>query len=159
DEKTQNIQISTNSLLMDSIRKIDEMAHFRKKIPHGRIYVAKKRPSDGTLEADEDRLLGLANGERSVIELATKAKLSEFDTTKIIFRLIEGGFVAVAEHRIPGQAMPTPEKAPSAAKATAQLPDAARVVKTFNAIFRDIAREVAKRQMQRELLASANAAL
>ena len=42
--------------------------------------------------------------------------------------------------------MPTPEKAPSAAKATAQLPDAARVVKTFNAIFRDIAREVAKRQ-------------
>ena len=31
---------------MDAIRKIDELAHFRKKIPHGRVYVTPKRPSD-----------------------------------------------------------------------------------------------------------------
>jgi hypothetical protein len=162
DEKTQNIQISTNSLLMDSIRKIDEMAHFRKRIPHGRLFVAKKRPSDGTLEADEDRLLGLANGQRTVLEIATAARMGEFDATKVVFRLLEGGFASVSEHRIATPAAAAaPAQAPVAAQSRPQPvgSDAVRVVQTFNAIFRDIAREVARRQMQRELLASANAAL
>ena len=37
------VQLSTQSLLMDAIRKIDELAHFRQRIPHGRVYVTKKR--------------------------------------------------------------------------------------------------------------------
>ena len=42
DKLGHNIQLSTQSLLMDSIRKIDELAHFRKRIPHGRLYVLRK---------------------------------------------------------------------------------------------------------------------
>ena len=38
DKSTHNIQLSTQSLLMDSIGNIDELAHFRKRIPHGRLY-------------------------------------------------------------------------------------------------------------------------
>jgi hypothetical protein len=92
DEKTgPTVQLSTQSLLMDAIRKVDELQHFRQRIPHGRVYVNKKRPSDGKLHPDEDRLLGLANGQRTVLELAQAAKLSEFDATKILFRLLEGG--------------------------------------------------------------------
>jgi hypothetical protein len=159
DEKIQNIQVSTQSLLMDSIRKIDEMAHFRKRIAHGRMYVAKKRPSDGTLEKDEDRVLGLATGERTVLELATASRLSEFDATKVIFRLLEGGFASVAERPMASAAAAAPAQAPVASRGLPRTGDVARVAETFNAIFRDIAREVARRNMQRELLASANAAL
>src|SRR5262249_7343896 len=94
------VQVSTQSLLMDSIRKIDEMTHFRKRIPNPRVYVARRRASDGKLEKEEDRVLGLVNGERTVLELGQAAKLSEFDVTKIIFRLLEGGYVGVSD-RLP----------------------------------------------------------
>ena len=98
DERLQsNVQLSTQSLLMDAIRKIDELAHFRGRIPHGRMYVTKKRPSDGKLHPDEDLLLGLATGRRTVLELAAAAHLSEFEATKVLFRLLEGGYASVSE--------------------------------------------------------------
>ena len=49
DEKalTHNLSLSMNGLLMDSIRKIDELTQFRKRIPHGRMYVLpRKQPED-----------------------------------------------------------------------------------------------------------------
>lgn len=155
-----NIQLSTQSLLMDSIRKIDEMAHFRKRIPHGRIYVSKKRPSDGKLEEDEDRVLALVSGDKTVLELAQAAKLSEFDITKTVFRLQEGGYVQVGERPFAGQALA--QAAPAAEPAKPDGPrasDPAPVIRVFNFIFREIRDEVAKQSMDKEFLAAANAAL
>jgi hypothetical protein len=169
DEKAASlVQLSTQSLLMDSIRKIDEMAHFRKRIPHGRIYVSKKRASDGKLEEDEDRVLGLVNGERTVVELGKAAKLSEFDVTKVVFRLLEGGYAIVSECSIAAVAQHTPEasshprpleprRPADASPASAKEPLA--VVRVFNFIFREIRDEVAKQGRDRQFIAAANAAL
>jgi len=157
DEKTgPAVQLSTQSLLMDAIRKIDELQHFRQRIPHGRVYVTKKRPSDGKLQADEDRLLALANGQRTVLELAQASKLSEFDATKIIFRLLEGGYATVSELKHGEVAVPTRGRAASRG---AESEPAVRVVATFDEIFGEIAREVASKGMSREFLEAANAAL
>jgi hypothetical protein len=157
DEKTgPAVQLSTQSLLMDAIRKIDELQHFRQRIPHGRVYVAKKRPSDGKLQPDEDRLLALANGQRTVLELAQGSKLSEFDATKIIFRLLEGGYATVSELKHGEVAAPTRGRAASRG---AESEPAVRVVATFDEIFGEIAREVGSKGMAREFLEAANAAL
>ncbi|HZW90032.1 MAG TPA: DUF4388 domain-containing protein [Myxococcaceae bacterium] len=157
DEKTgPAVQLSTQSLLMDAIRKIDELQHFRQRIPHGRVYVTKKRPSDGKLQADEDRLLALANGKRTVLELAQASKLSEFDATKIIFRLLEGGYASVSELKHGEVAAPARGRAASRG---AESEPAVRVVATFDEIFGEIAREVASKGMAREFLEAANAAL
>ncbi|MFL5321974.1 MAG: DUF4388 domain-containing protein [Myxococcaceae bacterium] len=160
DEKAQTtlLQLSTQSLLMDSIRKIDELAHFRKKIPHARFYVAKKRASDGKLEPEEDEVLTLVDGHKSVFELAQQARISEFDVTKIVFRLLEGGFVSLHEHPSAGAV------SQSSTQQQAQQPssgpvDAARVVKTFNQIFSEIRTEVAAQSMEKELVGAVNAAL
>src|SRR5215472_3218597 len=165
DEKsTGRVQLSTQSLLMDSIRRIDEMAHFRKRIPHGRLYVLKKRASDGKLEEDEDRVLSLVNGERTVLELGQAAKLSEFDVTKIVFRLLEGGYASVAERSVASVSY-VPEAAarhPAASKgrdSAAAAKEPLAVVRVFNFIFREIRDEVAKQGMDRQFIASANAAL
>ncbi|SET64531.1 DUF4388 domain-containing protein [Stigmatella erecta] len=162
DKSTHNIQLSTQSLLMDSIRKIDEMAHFRKRIPHGRLYVGKKRPSDGKLEEDEDRVLALLNGQRTLLELGHTAKLSEFDVTKVVFRLLEGGFALLSEKPLvaspelelspPTPAWPIPAVRPEGV-------DHREVVRVFNRIFREIRDELAKQGMDGEFIASANAAL
>ncbi|HZJ52573.1 MAG TPA: DUF4388 domain-containing protein [Myxococcaceae bacterium] len=157
DEKTgPSVQLSTQSLLMDAIRKIDELQHFRQRIPHGRVYVNKKRPSDGKLHPDEDRLLGLANGQRTVLELAQASKLSEFDATKIIFRLLEGGYATVSELKHGEVAAPARGRA---AGRGAESEPAVRVVATFDEIFGEIASEVASKGMSREFLEAANAAL
>ena len=153
DEKTgPAVQLSTQSLLMDAIRKIDELQHFRQRIPHGRVYVTKKRPSDGKLQPDEDRLLALASGQRTVLELAQASKLSEFDATKIIFRLLEGGYASVSELKHGEVAAPTRSRG-------AESEPAVRVVATFDEIFGEVAREVASKGLSREFLEAANAAL
>lgn len=148
DERLQaNVQLSTQSLLMDAIRKIDELAHFRGRIPHGRVYVTKKRPSDGKLHPDEDRLLGLATGGRTVLELARASKLSEFEATKVLFRLLEGGYASVSE-------LPVAE-APKAAAADPSV----RVVHAFNSIFAEVLAEVRREGRDGPFLQAANVAL
>ena len=158
DEKSMHIvQLSTQSLLMDSIRKIDEMAHFRKRIPHGRVHVARKRASDGKLEEEEDRVLALVDGERTVLELGQAAKMSEFDVTKVIFRLLEGGYASVSERGVARVSQADHRPSAAAAPAADQAPQA--VIRIFNFIFREIRDEVAKKKMEGEFIAAANAAL
>ena len=163
DKSIQNVQLSMQSLLMDSIRRVDEMAHFHQRIPHGRMYVAQKRPSDGQLEGDEDRVLGLCNGQRTVLEIGAHARLAEFDVTKIIYRLLEGGYAHLSDHPVVGAAS---ERAAPSSGAHPVMPlrprpnrDPLTVIRTFNRIFREIRDEVASRGRDRELIAAANAAL
>jgi hypothetical protein len=167
DDKTNhNIQLSTQSLLMDSIRKIDEMAHFRKRIPHGRLYVGKKRASDGKLEEEEDKVLALLDGRRTLVELGHAAKLSEFDITKVVFRLLEGGFAVLSEKPL-APLEPAPGKVSSAPTPSRPMPavrqgrvDHHEVARVFNRIFQEIRDEVASKQgMATEFIAAANAAL
>jgi len=167
DEKSaHNIQLSTQSLLMDSIRKVDEMAHFRKRIAHNRMYVFKKRPSDGKLEEHEDQVLSLANGERTVLELGQATKLSEFDVTKIIFRLLEGGYASVAERSVASVTQQVPDSSVVRRAVEARQPadstamkEPLSVIRVFNFIFREIRDEVANKGMDKEFIAAANAAL
>ncbi len=157
DERTSpTVQLSTQSLLMDAIRKIDELQHFRQRIPHGRLYVSKRRPSDGKLHPDEDRLLALATGQRTVLELAQSAKLSEFDATKILFRLLEGGYASVSE--LKHGEVAAPPRGRSTSRASESEP-AVRVVATFEEIFAEVLRDVASQGKASEFLAAANAAL
>ncbi|HZH04168.1 MAG TPA: DUF4388 domain-containing protein [Myxococcaceae bacterium] len=159
---SQKLQLSTQSLLMDSIRKIDELAHFRKRIPHGHVYPLKKRGSEGKLEPDEDRVLALATGERTVFELGQAAKLSEFDVTKVLFRLLEGGYAQLSEgpaHSVKGGApLDGASRLPPGGAAGAE-DGVRRVVQVFNSIFRAVRDEVAQQSMEREFVAAANAAL
>jgi hypothetical protein len=161
---THNLSLSMQGLLMDSIRKIDELAQFRKKIPHSRVYVHKKRASDGTLEPEEDAVLQLVDGKRTLLELAQAAKLSEFDATRVVYRLLEGGFVQLSQQPAADAAPPAPpastrSQVPSAPPPVPGAEDAARVVQIFNDIFREVRNEVARRGNLDLFLGSANAAL
>ncbi|HEX8819958.1 MAG TPA: DUF4388 domain-containing protein [Archangium sp.] len=189
DKLGHNIQLSTQSLLMDSIRKIDELAHFRKRVPNGRVYVLRKGLTHAKLEPDEDRVLALVDGRRTVLDLGQAARLSEFDVTKVVYGLLEGGFVSLSDKPMggttqsisglpavrPRSIMGIPVVRPSstgipsvrsaqsgrsAEPAVRPVPtDSREVVRVFNRIFREIATEVSKQGLAREFIASANAAL
>lgn len=173
DEKalTHNLSLSMNGLLMDSIRKIDELAQFRKRIPHGRMFVLPRKPAEGELEPEEQAVLAQVDGRRTVIEVGQLARFSEFDATRIVHHLMEMGLVKVVEAlaapavplssqssvvepvaAIPKKPVPAPPPKP-----VALSPE--MVVEVFNTIFREVRDEVAARGTLEPFLISANAAL
>ncbi len=170
DEKAlaHNLSLSMNGLLMDSIRKIDELAQFRKRIPHGRLYVLPKKPYDGEeLEPEEQAVLAQINGERTVIEVGQRARFAEFDATRIVHHLMELGLAKVSEaaqssapvSTSPSEVIPAPSASDTPEPAPKPVITAERIVTTFNVIFREVRDEVAQRETLEPFLISANAAL
>jgi len=95
------LAVSTQTLLMDGIRRIDELSLFRARIPGPDARLRRRDPARPvTLRPTENALLGLVDGRRTLGEIATAAHLSEFDATKVLFHLAEAGYVeAVAGSR------------------------------------------------------------
>ncbi len=91
--------VNTQALLMDGIRRIDELSLFKARIPGPGAYLRRTSPARAvTLRPVEQQLLALVDGQRSVAELASAAKLGAFDATKVLFHLAEAGYLeATAE--------------------------------------------------------------
>jgi hypothetical protein len=140
------LSINTQGLLMDAIRRIDEMKEFRKRLPSSRAFVVRKKPAGPGLSALERALYDLCTGERTVAEIAQLARLSEFDATKVLHHLTETGHLV---------ASPTPQTGPVAAPE----PSPEEVSRVFNFIFREILGEVSRLGMATEFVAAANGAL
>ncbi len=86
------LAVNTQSLLMDGIRRIDEMSLFRARIPGPQAFLRRREPRvPVTLRPTEQSLLDLVDGRRRVSEIAQGAHLSEFDATKILYHLAESG--------------------------------------------------------------------
>jgi hypothetical protein len=88
------LSLDTQAVLMDAVRRIDEMELFRARIPGGEVFLRRREPREPVaLEPEEERLLGLVDGRRRVLDVAREAHLSEFDATKILYRLAEAGYL------------------------------------------------------------------
>ena len=103
DRPSSQLSVNTQSLLMDGIRRIDEMGLFRAKIPGPHAFIQRREPSrPTTLQGAEMALLGLVDGRRTVADLAAAAHLSEFDAIKVLFHLAEAGYVEASEEAVVG---------------------------------------------------------
>jgi hypothetical protein len=91
--------VNTQALLMDGIRRIDELSLFKARIPGPGAFLRRTSPARAvTLKPVEQQLLGLVDGQRTVAQLANAARLGEFDAIKVLFHLAEAGYVeATAE--------------------------------------------------------------
>jgi hypothetical protein len=91
------LAVNTQSLLMDGIRRIDEMSLFRARIPGPNVTLRRREPRRPVpLNATEQLLLSQVDGRRTVGELAAAAHLNEFDATKTLYHLAEAGYVEAA---------------------------------------------------------------
>jgi hypothetical protein len=134
------LSMSTQSLLMDGIRRIDEMSLFRDKIPGSLAYLRRRTPARPvTLQAAEQQLLDLVDGRRNVSDVARESHLSEFDTTKILYHLAEAGYVETAQ-----------EAAPEECQGDERL---ATIAGGMNAILRDVALALASHRSLEPFLA------
>ncbi|HET9594660.1 MAG TPA: DUF4388 domain-containing protein, partial [Anaeromyxobacteraceae bacterium] len=125
------LAVNTQSLLMDGIRRIDEMSLFRARIPGPDAYPRRRDPKVPiTLKPSEARILELVDGRRTVADVAREAHQNEFDATKILYHLSEAGYVEAAAQ-------------PSAARRATPEERLAAVADGLNAILAEIAAAVA----------------
>src|SRR5690606_9533247 len=96
-EGAQAIKLSMQSLLMDTIRKVDELNHYRRRIPHGRLFVTPMVDPGDAVEPEERALWERADGSLRLIELARALHFSEFDATAAAHRLLTRGALRLSE--------------------------------------------------------------
>jgi len=88
------LAVSTQSLLMDGIRRIDEMSLFQARIPGPGAYLRRREPKRPlSLKPLEQQLLDLVDGQRDVAAMAGAAHLNVFDATKVLYHLAEAGYL------------------------------------------------------------------
>jgi len=90
------LSLDTQAMLLDGLRRLDEMELYRARIPHSGV---KPRSTGKAVQEQltlEVRLvLAMADGSRTVAELALATSLGEFETTKAAYALIERGYLAL----------------------------------------------------------------
>ena len=93
--------LNAGALLMEGARRMDEMKFFREKIPSDDFIptptqVGKKSPED------LDEVYSQCDGKRSIAEIGRRIGLLEFEVTRAVFQLVNGGFLTVASPRPQG---------------------------------------------------------
>lgn len=89
----RGLNINTQGLLMDSVRQLDEMKEFRKRIHSSRCRPKATKAVDSTLNKVDAQVLAMCNGEHSIADISLALRLSEFDATKAVHHLLEMDYV------------------------------------------------------------------
>jgi tetratricopeptide (TPR) repeat protein len=104
DENVFRVSISIDALLMEGARRVDEWSVVEKKITSmDLIFALERNPLEDEgldLTEDQKRIIPLIDGQRSVTDLVTDSGLTEFDTGKALYGLIQAGFAVQVGKRV-----------------------------------------------------------
>lgn len=92
------LQINTSSVIMEGIRRLDESARIREKIPDLNgifVRVSGQTPDFQELEMNESEIdiYNHIDGRLSVRELTGRSELTEFEVTRILFQLLSARLI------------------------------------------------------------------
>ena len=150
-----NLSLNAQNLLMDQVRRVDEWARFREHIPHSRTWVVRVREAEDSLPEDETQILDALAQPRTVAAIGTSCRVSEFEATRGVYRLLQAGFVRVSP------AGPPPPERPSVSTTTREQTavEVDRILEGFQRVYQEIHDELSRAGQLEKLLASANQAL
>jgi hypothetical protein len=89
--------MAAGALLMEGARRMDEMRFFRERIPNDEYIPTQKgdkKPPDELAD-----VLAQVDGKRSIAEIGRRTGQLEFEVTRAVYQLLQGGFVTVAAPR------------------------------------------------------------
>jgi hypothetical protein len=90
--------MAAGALLMEGARRMDEMQFFRERIPNG-DYIPSRRQTEKKPPEELATALEHCDGTRSIAEIGRLTGLLEFEVTRAVYQLLQGGFVTVAAAR------------------------------------------------------------
>lgn len=93
-----NFALDTEALLLDGLRRLDEMELFRGRVPglHVRPRRTGRAPAD-ELGDDAKVLLDACDGARTLAQIAAETALGEFEATRNAYRLVVAGLLVLDE--------------------------------------------------------------
>jgi hypothetical protein len=104
DESRLHYRLNLNvaSLLMEGVRRMDEIELFRARIPSGLYVPAKIDGAHLAVEHEHHAVFELADGSLSLDDLGRVLGMGQFETTRAVFQLMQGGVLAVHPPRPTG---------------------------------------------------------
>jgi len=92
------LQINTSSVIMEGIRRLDESARIREKIPSLDVVFARVQgaaPDFGELDMSESEIAiyNDLDGRLNIRELTGRSDLTEFEVTRILFQLLSARLI------------------------------------------------------------------
>jgi hypothetical protein len=93
--------VSANALLMDGVTRMDELRYFRQKIPSAE-HIPFKVENRGTPQDEFLKVFLAIDGKQNVEELGRSTSLGEFDTTKVLYTLVQSQHVSIHPPRVSG---------------------------------------------------------
>lgn len=93
-----HLHLDTQALLLEGLRRIDELSYFRATLPSADVVLRRRHPSPaGELDGHARLVHDAVDGARTLGEIARHTRLGEFAATKAAFELVQTGWVEVAE--------------------------------------------------------------
>jgi hypothetical protein len=86
-------ELETQAMLLDGLRRLDEMKLYRTRVGPEAVPSGTGKPAPESLPPEARRILALADGVRTLSDLAAAAALGEFEATRAAFRLVEQGYL------------------------------------------------------------------
>jgi hypothetical protein len=100
DGPASQLQLSAKTLLFDGVRRIDELAYFREKLPSTDLVLVVRHPQPTERLGDREmKVLHLVDGVRDLRTIARFSHLGEFETTKVVYQLLQSGYVQQREDK------------------------------------------------------------
>lgn len=102
-ESALQVSLSTESMLMEAVRRQDELARYRQKLTDPSIVLGLKElpDPDAPLGEDEKELFGLVDGRHSLGELVGEAPFTDFEAYEALYRLLDAGWIEIQGRRAP----------------------------------------------------------
>jgi len=121
----QTIQKSNTNLLMEAARRLDEWRVLSKKIPSVELVpefvILESREGQINLNTMEWLLLSKIDGQRSIKQIAAAARMSVFDSAKLLYGLVATNLIRLRQSG-PAPVSERQQSPPAAAPQTAQRP-------------------------------------
>jgi hypothetical protein len=105
-----NVRLNTEGLLMESMRRIDEMARYKEELSSTAMVLRPKAlavPPKEMTEA-ERRVLPLIDGLRPIRDIMAQSKLVDFEVYEALHHLLEQGVVEISLSAAPPKVTPMP---------------------------------------------------
>lgn len=118
-ESELRINLSTDSLLMEAVRRVDEYRRFLSEMPDGHLLLGLRElpDPDASLSDEEKELFGLVDGRRTLAEIVAQSPLTDYEAMEGLSRLIENRWIEVVGQREVGAEVPvSPPPAPSVSR-------------------------------------------
>lgn len=145
DSLPSPLSLNAQNLLMEGLRRIDEMEYFRQAIPDRstRIALGRNEPSTRSgLGPKERTLLEALDQPSTVREVMARCRFGEFETMKQLFHLLQAGFIQVVE---------ASEHSVTASESDPTTREVAQLIDTFNSVFQRIYQAIARHGRQDSL--------